>query len=291
MYYSCYLISTPIVFVSNHWGKLTNRHHLTKEIPPANPCTPKSSPFPFLVSSQFTSLRSCCLHLGFLVPQLFAPWQLKFPKLLGFPEVSWGFLRFPGFGSPFFLMALKYGRWLLFWIWLHGRFIQIFVNWWFRSFGEDDILIIVIIFQLWATGSHLWLIFHDEIQVLPRTTIWWQSSSIHKQSFTWGCLPEINGEWVCHNWVHHVWVFEMKSLNLDMPQEMQPLEEELQGRGTVGFEVMLGHDMTNQKVSECRVWVRCSRLVGHLRTKHWHHMGVSKNRGTRKWMVYNGNPY
>ena len=78
--------------------------------PPANPCTPKSSPFPFLVSSQFTSLRSCCLHLGFLVPQLFAPWQLKFPKLLGFPEVSWGFLRFPEvswFRFTFFLNGFE----------------------------------------------------------------------------------------------------------------------------------------------------------------------------------------
>ena len=48
--------------------------------------------------------------------------------------------------------------------------------------------------------------------------------------------------------------FEMKSLNLDMPQEMQPLEEDLQGRfrGVPGD--VFGTHGPIKRFSECRVW-------------------------------------
>jgi len=39
-----------------------------------------------------------------------------------------------------------------------------------------------------------------------------------------------------------------------MPQEMQPLEEDLQGRGTVGFQVMFWARHDQSKGAEFRVW-------------------------------------
>ena len=170
--FECFARSEPsnlVACLSKLTGPTTILHQGSN--PATNPCTRKSSPFPYGVS-QFTSLRSCCLHLGFLVPQLFAAWQRS--KVVGVTTV--GFLRFlevSWFGSlccrKLWSMEDDYSFECDF---TGPGDFQIFVNWWWNvrakwtSWHPD-------MFQLRATASHLWFIFN-----MRRQRIWMFDDSV-----------------------------------------------------------------------------------------------------------------